>query len=604
MQAVQQIWDYLQSKPTKWFATVLCLIGMLVYVNTLTNEYALDDIGVITQNRYVQQGMAGIGDIISHPMLYGFTGRPVYDSSAINDLYRPLPLVTYAIEQQLTPNEPMTGHLVNILLFGGSVLVLFGLMRRLTARMSIAVIGTLLFALHPIHTEVVANIKGRDELLAFVTGIGALNCLLDYASGKHRWGIVAAMVLYFLALWSKETPIFLVAFAPIAVWYIRKPTMRKMAGVVLSTATVAVAYLYIRASVLNAYNANHAEIIDFIENPLTGVPAGKSAMATAMVVLLNYLRLLVLPYPLLSDYTFATLPFYGMGDWLPWMSVVVYLALIAIVIIALNKKRDSEPGSGILLLLLSLAPVSNLFFLTGSIMAERFLFYPSAGFCLLLGWLIVQIRQRAIRAGLLTIVCIGWAGITIARNADWKNNKTLFAADVKTAPNNVRLLHGLGYELAAPLLSGTTTDRTDAEEAMRMYRKSMALYADQDKLHADMAQLMAALGERDSAIVHYHAALKLKPGTPTYLSALGGIYFGMGQYDSTIALCRTALQKAPMDGALLANLSLCYLQKGMPDSAIIIAERSLATGAEQTLAKDVLAAAKRAQQAASDTAVH
>lgn len=144
-------------------AFFLGLISFIVYANTLRNGFAGDDIGTIRDNAYITKG--GISAI---PTLLS---TPYHRGSLIlaNDLYRPLSLVLFATEYQLFGYNPLPFHFINILLYAGCVILLFlfldGLFEQ--KRTGVAFIASLLFAVHPIHTEVVANIKSGDELLCF-----------------------------------------------------------------------------------------------------------------------------------------------------------------------------------------------------------------------------------------------------------------------------------------------------------------------------------------------------------------------------------------------------------------------------------------------------
>src|SRR4051812_25407500 len=147
---------------TRWFIIILCLISILEYANSFTNGFVLDDLSSIVQNGYVTKGISSIPDIFITPYLRGFAYNP-------NDLYRPLSLAMFATEYQLSGGSPMPGHIINVLFFAGCVVLLFMCLDVLFERKKtiVAFMAAALFALHPIHTEVVANIKSRDELLCF-----------------------------------------------------------------------------------------------------------------------------------------------------------------------------------------------------------------------------------------------------------------------------------------------------------------------------------------------------------------------------------------------------------------------------------------------------
>src|SRR6185437_14769362 len=135
-------------------ALLLGVFSILVYANTIRNGYVLDDSSVITENTIVVKGISAIPELLTTPYRRGF-----FVTS--NDLYRPLSLVMLAVEYEFFGMNPAPNHFINTLFFAGCVILLFFFLDKLfeRKRTAVAFIAALLFAAHPIHTEVVANIK-------------------------------------------------------------------------------------------------------------------------------------------------------------------------------------------------------------------------------------------------------------------------------------------------------------------------------------------------------------------------------------------------------------------------------------------------------------
>lgn len=147
----------------KFLGWILAIVTFILYTQTIGYGFVLDDAAVIEKNKFVQQGFGGIGDIFSTFYWQGYT--------TINDgIYRPLSLFMFAVEWQILPNQPILHHTINVLLYSLSIALLFKLLKYYFSSYSIWVsfFITLLFAVHPIHTEVVTNIKSRDEILCFL----------------------------------------------------------------------------------------------------------------------------------------------------------------------------------------------------------------------------------------------------------------------------------------------------------------------------------------------------------------------------------------------------------------------------------------------------
>ena len=134
---------------------IIAVFAFVLYANTLHHEFVLDDNSVILENTMTQGGASSLKEIFSTAYRAGYP-------NAENNLYRPLSKAMFAVEWQLSPNNPGIHHFVNVLLYALACVVLFIVLSRWTKiNIYILFITALLFVAHPIHTEVVANIKSR-----------------------------------------------------------------------------------------------------------------------------------------------------------------------------------------------------------------------------------------------------------------------------------------------------------------------------------------------------------------------------------------------------------------------------------------------------------
>ncbi len=201
---------------------VLAVASLLVYVNTLKNGFVLDDSVVTTKNTIVKQGFKGIPELLVTPRTKGISFNK-------SDNYRPLTLIMFAIEYQFFGDNAAVGHFFNILFFAGCVVLLFLFFDKLFERKKTVVvfIAAMLFALHPIHTEVVANIKSRDEIICFFLGFLSLNIFLEYMKTGKAWQLIMGSLALFLAFLSKETVITFLAIVPL-VFFFTKATIKNV----------------------------------------------------------------------------------------------------------------------------------------------------------------------------------------------------------------------------------------------------------------------------------------------------------------------------------------------------------------------------------------
>src|SRR5581483_9106019 len=157
------------------------------------NQYALDDSIAIERNDYVKQGISGIPKIMTTDAYDCFYRQMGADPRAqySGGRYRPLCYVTFAIEQSLFGDSPFIRHLVNILCYMVCLFLLFYflhdfLLKKIPGGSDMAFLSTLLFAIHPIHTEVVANVKSLDEILSLTLIMCTFIYAMKYTNSSKR----------------------------------------------------------------------------------------------------------------------------------------------------------------------------------------------------------------------------------------------------------------------------------------------------------------------------------------------------------------------------------------------------------------------------------
>ncbi len=558
------------TKPGMSLATKLCIllgiIAFLLYANTLGNGYVLDDFTVIKNNAIITKGMQAILEIFGTPYRRGW-----FESH--NDLYRPLSLAMFATEWQIGGGSPWPGHFMNILVFAGGVIFLFLFLDKLFEgkRTAVAFLAALLFALHPIHTEVVANIKSRDELLCFFFAFLSLNMFMDYLKGDKMKHLVLGALCFFLSFLSKETVISFIGVIPFIFFFYRNEDKAKSIKITAAAAIVTVLFLGIRYAVLSKYDANTSSEVVFMDNILAKPPSAIAAFATELLILGKYMKMLFVPYPLICDYSYNSIPFTTLGDPFVILSLVAYAGLGVYGIYRLVKTPKDPYAFAILFFMATIALFSNIPFLIGAAMAERFLFFASAGFCLAIAMLVVQflgsgvwdmpVLQTGKVMGVAVPVCLVFAGIVFNRNKEWLDNPTLFRADVVNAPNDARLNYYLGTELVTENAAreGNPVVRNQIiNEGMTYLRKAIEVYPIYDDAHAALGDAYFKINQFDSAEVHNVRALQLNPKFLVAMNNLAGVYFMKHRIDESIRYCKMALAQSPKFVNAYSNLGLCY----------------------------------------------
>ena len=594
-----------QDAPKKSFslttklALVLGIFSIVIYANTLKNGYVLDDSSVITENTIVMKGISAIPEILTTPYRRGF-----FITS--NDLYRPLSLVMIAIEYDLFGANPMPNHLVNILFFAGCVILLFFFLDRLfeEKKTAVAFIASLLFAAHPIHTEVVANIKSRDELMCFFFVFLSLNIFIKYVQTGKMMQLLLGCLCFFLSFLSKETVVTFLAIIPLIFFFYRDENKKRSIHITVGIVIMTAIALAIRISVLSYYNANGLSDIDFADNGLAlkTLPYA-SRIATAVLILGMYLKLLLIPYPLVCDYAYNTIPFTTFGNPMVLLSLAIYLFLGVFGLMRLFKNKKDPYAFAILFFLASISLFSNIPFLIGSTMGERFMFFGSLGLCMVVALLLEKWVGQVADSGLAVIkspkvlavvipLCLVYSALAVNRNTAWFSNYTLYSTDIVNSPNSGKLNYFLGLELNKVVAANEKDPekvKAIRTEGIKYLRKSVAIDPEFGNAQSDLGNAFFCLQQYDSAEAHEAYALKLNPTNNMAANNLANVYYFTKKYRESVDLSLKALAVKPDYINAYGNLGRCYLALGKFDSTVYVLTKAIALNPNYSFAYEILA---------------
>jgi hypothetical protein len=544
------------SSSLQWILMgVVALLAFVLYAQTLRYDYALDDITVITQNKLVQQGTSAIPTLLKTDYWFGYTDQ------LRGQQYRPLSLVMFAMEYQISPANPAIHHFFNLVLYVLTCSLGFLLLIRLfpSTGLVLPFMAALLFAAHPVHTEVVSNIKSRDELLCFFFGIGAMLTALRYFKRSGIIWIILSGALLLLSLMSKETGIAFLVLIPLTGYFFGNTTLKKIG---ISTAVlVAFTLLYFLLRNMAVQNIQPMPI-DPMDNTLMLAANKSEEWGTAFSVLLRYLGLLLFPFKLSYDYSHPQIPVQSLASGMAIAGVVAYLGLLILAVKGFKQKKIYSWA--ILFFLLALFPVSNLFLKIGSTMAERFLYIPSFGFCVLLAWAIMRIFRVAQEAGsgkagpsfsryampltVVVIIVLVFAGRTITRNKVWENNVTLFESGLKTAPESARVHYNWGTTVLNKLYKESTdpVEKSGYLEAARTsLEKAGSIFPSHDNIQKNRAAVYMNAQQFPQAILALDSVLKRVPNDTTALKNMGRAYGNTRQFAQAANYFEACIRLAP-----------------------------------------------------------
>jgi hypothetical protein len=476
----------------KWWFWIIA--SFLLYANTLKHEYVIDDMIVISNNDQTKKGISAIPEIFSHSYLHGYDGRA-------DMAYRPLTLTTFAIERSLFDAKPVFSHLIQIILYALTVLILFKLLLQLFGEKKIGwVFGiTTLFMLHPIHSEVVANVKSRDELLCALFLFLSLNLFINYLRNKKIMSLLISLMLYFLALLSKETAAPAIILFPAILWFFQKSTFKETVIKSIPLILPALTYIYLRSTILT--DVLIGDEIDPVANNLVLAKTAMEAFATNLVIFLKYIELSILPIKLSWDYSVNVFPIVDFSNVQAIIGLVLLGSLIGLLIYGILKR--SIFGFGALVFVSTFIATSNFVFFIFCVLGERFLFIPVLGLLILLVPLIDNVIKRFHRHGafiVLIIVSCFFGVRTITRNQDWKSNISIYESGVRATPNSVKTHFNLGTEyLQQGNLSTDSLVRTQwYEKAKQSLNTARSIYPKYANIYENLGYILIEQGKLTS----------------------------------------------------------------------------------------------------------
>lgn len=553
---------------------LLCVLGFVLYMNTFQHEYAFDDGLVIIENKWVQQGFRGINDIMTHGELDAFYEKYGSKEQFSGGRYRPLSIVTFAIENEFFGDNPHVRHTVNVLLYMFTLYIMLVLFRKyiFPDNHTIAFVSVLLFTIHPIHSEAIANIKNRSEILALLFALLSMYYAFIYAERKKiKYGIIGALFLM-LAMLSKEYGVVMFILIPLGYYIIRKTNIKNAIIYSIPFWTVIFLYLMLRIGITKPTVTNNAST-EVLNNQYIIADASEK-IATKIYVLILYLKSMIIPYPQSCDYSFNQIPFIKPDNFKFLISAIIHLALITGAIRLIIKRHII--GFIAAFYLGHLFLISNLLIEIGTTFSERLAYLPSMAFCMILGWGIYFLTSKLnvsqkIKTALPLFILVIFTGISsyiiINRNKVWKNDITLFNHDVKNSPNSVLVLGNVGknYLVMAEDSANFLVRDSLLLESIKYSGKAVKIHPKflNGYINLSLAQMM--IKDFDGAETSLKKASEIFPSHPKvrasseYLSSLlldEGIRYGVQEkkYDLAILFMERALKWNPSNAEIYYNM--------------------------------------------------
>ncbi len=518
----------------------LLAFAFVLYGNSIPNKYSLDDIYVTKGNPQVKKGIQGIPEI--------FTSRYANvnndDGSQMRFGYRPVSKSTFAIEHQFFGQAPHVSHFVNVMLYALLLIVLYRLLRKLMRHIHpvYPLLVVLLFAAHPVHTEVVASLKNRDEILVALFAFLAIDRFVSFYDKKTLASLFAGIFLFLLAYLSKASALMYLAVFPLVLVFFRDVNIKKIALIMLSALVVAVVVRYAPRLFL----PSPSRPILFVENPLLFEDNKWLHLSTGFSVLLFYLKQLLWPSTLLFYYGYDMIPVVSFANPEVIASVLIHVGLLVLAVYYFRKKPIIS--FAVLFYFISISMYTNMVKPVMGIVADRFLFVPVLSLSLVLAYLILkavkapidnpkaELPRKSLIAVLMLIILVPYSVKTISRNSDWETQLTLTESDIGDLENSAKANYLYGLSLKNHLVGNqswkTPEGKKQADLMIKHFRRAAEIYPDYYDAWNQLGEIyMVVKRDYDMAKKLYKKAININPELRKAYYNLGYVNYINKDYD-------------------------------------------------------------------------
>lgn len=406
----------------------LFLLTLMVYAVTLPGSFFPDDVVIIKQNRLVE-----------HLDFLAIFTTDYWGAGENSGLYRPLPILSFALNRQILGPSPLGHLLVNLLLHTLVTWLLYIFLIRINVPVRAAWAAAAIFAVHPIHGEAVAELVGRSELLAATFGLMTL--LL--ARSSHRFAAQGAVLSFLAALLSKESAVTLLVLVPIVdIFFARGGATGLKKHRVLWLGLLVAAALWYLWRKIEVHPLSRPQILDPYAIPLSVVDHA-TRILVALKLQGRYLVNLLYPFDLLGLYPVSMVKRDALWFSPGGVAVVAAVLLVAAALFV-GWQRHSIFALFLALYLVSFIPASQLFFPTEFVMADRVAYFPSLWFCSALAVLVMSIPAHRYALAAFSVVLFFFLVAGVARAFDFRTPESLWLSDLRKSPENEASMLMLG----------------------------------------------------------------------------------------------------------------------------------------------------------------
>uniref|UniRef100_A0A672TEE4 dolichyl-phosphate-mannose--protein mannosyltransferase n=1 Tax=Strigops habroptila TaxID=2489341 RepID=A0A672TEE4_STRHB len=605
-------------------AAVLAGLCALCYGNSLRGEFVHDDVWAIVNNPDVRAAAP-----VAAAFANDFWGKRMAENTS-HKSYRPLCVLTFKLNILLAGMNPFYFHAVNVILHCLVTLVLMYTCDKAVFKdCRLAFVTALFFAVHPIHTEAVTGIVGRADVLAcllFLLAFLSYNRSVDQLYvGEHfpptasPFFLLLSLFLGTCAMLVKETGVTVFGVCLVYDFFSLSCNGLKVrnGGIhhrpARQSAASPSASLQVppagrengkhRFAHRGAWSSCHPASPEEQRSGGLSVPS-KAMWAIRRFLTYSYLLafnawLLLAPITLCYDWQVGSIPliesFWDARN-LATVFLVLVMTLLSLHCIAAFKKLEhKEVLVGLLFLVFPFIPASNLFFRVGFVVAERVLYMPSMGYCILFvhGLKKLSTRLNKWRITVLTLFALllllfSWK--TVKQNEIWLSRESLFSSGVKTLPHNAKVHYNYAnflkdqgrnveaiyhyktalklYPRHASALNNLGTLTKDVVEAKEYYRRALQLNPQHNRALFNLGNLLKSQGKKEEAVILLWDSIKYGPEFADAYSSLASLLAEQERLKEAEEVYKAGIENCPESSDLHNNYGVFLVDTGAPERAV------------------------------------
>ncbi|MEP7131700.1 MAG: tetratricopeptide repeat protein [Acidobacteriota bacterium] len=542
------------------WAFLLVLVCLVTYANGMTGTFTYDDKAIIRDNPRIR-APDRVSEVFSTP----YFGGPRGSGTA----YRPVLLISYAVQWWVHGRVPEAFHVVNVLLHAGATLLFGALLLRVGVPGATAALASLFFAVAPVHVEAVTSLVGRGETLAAVLALAFLHVALG-GSGPPRRSRRLALALFFygLAVLTKESAavapallfLLLAWREPGGLWTRFRTALGKGLPAFIGAGAVLAGTLALRSWVLGGVLRARDTGIFEVENPLAALGAW-SRVLNASLLLMRYAGRTLFPLHLSADESAWSIRMVS-GRSPEGIAAAALLAVAAV--LALRRfSSGSSTALGVLFFGTAFLPTANVLYPIGTIFGERTAYLPSAGLFLVLASVCSagtdNLRNLGPRArAAAALIAVAFAARTVLRNPVWWSDSSIFASSVRTSPESAKTHYNQGY---------VSVETGRPREALAEYSRAVSLYDGYWDAWAGKGRSEKDLGLLPEAEASYRHALAVNHSYENGFFGLGVVLEAQGRQAEAAANYRRGLASNPGSLPLAYRLAIVLSRESSSEAA-------------------------------------